>query len=124
MSRPRPHPEQSVSNLPHRGDGLRSVERLTEKLETSSLDDRTYRVVRLPNQLEALLVHDPNTDKASAAMDVNTGSFCDEDDIPGMAHAVEHVCDSPPLDPFLVPVHRTFFGEAGKPGLGCPIWDL
>ena len=68
-----------------------SVELVTDQLETPSLDDRTYRVIRLPNQLEALLVHDPQTDKASASMDVNVGSFSDEDDMPGMAHAVEHV---------------------------------
>lgn len=67
------------------------VERITDKMETPSLDDRTYRVIRLPNQLEALLVHDPDTDKASAALDVNVGSFSDEDDMPGMAHAVEHL---------------------------------
>jgi len=74
-----------------REDRLRSVELVTEQLETPSLDDRTYRVVRLPNQLEVLLVHDPQADKASAAMDVGVGSFSDEDDMPGMAHAVEHV---------------------------------
>lgn len=68
-----------------------SVERVTDKLETPSLDDRSYRVIRLSNQLEVLLVHDAETDKASAAMDVNVGSFSDEDDMPGMAHAVEHV---------------------------------
>ena len=69
----------------------RPVERLTDSLETPSLDNRSYRVVRLPNQLEVLLVHDGETDKASAAMDVNVGNFSDEDDFPGMAHAVEHV---------------------------------
>jgi len=74
-----------------REDSLRSVELVTDRLETPSLDDRTYRVIRLPNGLEALLVHDAQTDKASAAMDVNVGSFSDEDDMPGMAHAVEHV---------------------------------
>jgi insulysin len=71
-------------------------------MEKPLLDNRTYRVVRLPNDLEALLIHDPDTDKASAAMDVNIGSFSDADDMPGMAHAVEHllfmgtekVCDS------------------------------
>ncbi|KAF7540169.1 hypothetical protein G7054_g1587 [Neopestalotiopsis clavispora] len=68
-----------------------SVERVTDKLETPSLDDRSYRVIRLSNQLEVLLVHDAETDKASAAMDVNVGSFSDEDDMPGMAHAVEHL---------------------------------
>ena len=67
------------------------IELVTDRLETPSLDDRSYRVIRLPNQLEVLLVHDPKTDKASAAMDVNVGSFSDEDDMPGMAHAVEHV---------------------------------
>ncbi|KAK3939917.1 Metalloenzyme, LuxS/M16 peptidase-like protein [Diplogelasinospora grovesii] len=72
-------------------DGLRPVELVTDRLETPSLDDRKYRVIRLPNQLEVLLVHDPETDKASAAMDVNVGSFSDEDDMPGMAHAVEHL---------------------------------
>jgi insulysin len=46
-------------------------------------------VIRLPNQLEVLLVHDAETDKASAAMDVNVGNFSDEEDMPGMAHAVE-----------------------------------
>jgi len=67
------------------------IERITDKLETSSLDDRSYRVIRLPNQIEALLVHDPDTDKASASVNVNVGSFGDADDMPGMAHAVEHL---------------------------------
>ncbi|CCU81260.1 a-pheromone processing metallopeptidase Ste23 [Blumeria hordei DH14] len=67
------------------------VEKLTDHLETPSLDDRSYRVIRLSNQLEVLLVHDAETDKASAAMDVNVGNFSDEDEMPGMAHAVEHL---------------------------------
>jgi len=67
------------------------IERLTDKLEAPLLDDRTYRVIRLPNKLEALLVHDPETDKASASVNVNVGSFSDADDMPGMAHAVEHL---------------------------------
>jgi hypothetical protein len=69
----------------------RPVERLTDTLETPSLDDRSYRVIRLPNQLEVLLVHDADTDKSSAAMDVNVGNFSDEEDLPGTAHAVEHL---------------------------------
>lgn len=67
---------------------------LTDRLEKPSLDDRDYRVVRLENDLEVLLVHDPDTDKASAALDVNVGNFSDEDGMPGMAHAVEHVSSS------------------------------
>lgn len=69
----------------HRG----LVETLADQLEKPSLDDRSYRVIKLPNQLEVLLVHDAETDKASAAMDVNVGNFSDPEDFPGMAHAVE-----------------------------------
>jgi len=65
--------------------------RLADHMQKPQLDDRTYRVIELPNKLEALLVHDAETDKASAAMDVNVGSFSDADDMPGMAHAVEHL---------------------------------
>jgi insulysin len=69
---------------------MTQVHRVTEDLEKPALDDRSYRVITLPNKLEALLVHDPDTDKASASLNVNVGSFSDEDDMPGMAHAVEH----------------------------------
>ncbi|KAK4123327.1 ubiquitin carboxyl-terminal hydrolase-like protein [Parathielavia appendiculata] len=86
MAPPPPDPRSAV-NPPAVGE----VEIVTDGLEKPSLDDRSYRVILLPNQLEALIVHDPDTDKASAAMDVNVGSFSDEDDMPGMAHAVEHL---------------------------------
>lgn len=67
------------------------VKILADALEKPLLDTREYRVVKLPNDLEALLIHDPDTDKAAAAMDVNVGSFSDPEDMPGMAHAVEHL---------------------------------
>ncbi|KAF1997039.1 LuxS/MPP-like metallohydrolase [Amniculicola lignicola CBS 123094] len=62
-----------------------------EDLERPALDDRSYRIITLPNNLEVLLIHDPKTDKASAALDVNVGSFSDVKDMPGIAHAVEHL---------------------------------
>lgn len=62
-----------------------------EDLERPALDDRSYRIITLPNKLEVLLIHDAETDKASAALDVNVGSFSDAEDMPGMAHAVEHL---------------------------------
>jgi insulysin len=70
---------------------LAATERLAEHLEKPLLDTRTYRVIRLPNQLQALLIHDPETDKAAAAMDVNVGSMADPEEMQGMAHAVEHL---------------------------------
>jgi insulysin len=77
---------------PLREHRQRPVERLTDRLETPSLDTRDYRVIRLPqNQLEILLVHDADTDKASAAMDVNVGNFSDDIEMGGVAHAVDYV---------------------------------
>lgn len=67
------------------------MRRITDDLEKPETDDRSYRVIELSNRLEALLVHDPNTDKASASLNVNVGNFSDEEDMPGMAHAVEHL---------------------------------
>jgi insulysin len=65
--------------------------RVANNMERPALDNRSYRVVKLQNKLEALLIHDPETDKASGALDVNVGSFSDTDDMPGLAHAVEHM---------------------------------
>ena len=74
----------------HYATVMGSVRRIADDLERPETDDRSYRVIELPNKLEALIVHDPNTDKASAALNVNVGNFSDEEDMPGMAHAVEH----------------------------------
>ncbi|KAL9093656.1 MAG: hypothetical protein Q9159_000185 [Coniocarpon cinnabarinum] len=64
---------------------------LADYLEKPLQDNRTYKVIKLQNELEALIIHDPDTDKASAALDNAAGSFSDDADLPGMAHAVEHL---------------------------------
>ncbi|KAK2923313.1 hypothetical protein FoTM2_016835 [Fusarium oxysporum f. sp. vasinfectum] len=63
---------------------------IADSLKKPSLNDRDYRVIRLNNEPEALRMHDSETDKASAALDINVGNFSDESDISGTAHAVEH----------------------------------
>jgi insulysin len=52
----------------------------------SSHDTRSYRCLHLENQLQVLLISDPETDKAAAAMDVHVGHFSDPAEIPGLAH--------------------------------------
>jgi insulysin len=70
---------------------LPAVRILSANVEKPQLDDRDYRLVRLlENNLEALLVCDPKTDKASAAMDVHVGHMSDPKEFPGLAHALEH----------------------------------
>lgn len=64
---------------------------VTENVETPDADDRSYRIIRLSNDLEAVLVQDSKADKASAALSVGVGSYNDDEDMPGLAHAVEHM---------------------------------
>lgn len=68
-----------------------AVRERIENLERPQLDDRAYRIITLENKLEVLLIHEAESDKASAALDVNVGSFSDAKDMPGIAHAVEHL---------------------------------
>lgn len=54
-------------------------------------DNRQYQYLELPNQLRVLLVSDPATDKAAAALDVEVGSGDDPKDRAGLAHFLEHM---------------------------------
>lgn len=44
------------------------------KIVQPAVDDWSYRCLRLPNGLQALLVSDPAADKAAAAMDVRSST--------------------------------------------------
>ncbi|KAI7901194.1 Metalloenzyme, LuxS/M16 peptidase-like protein [Cokeromyces recurvatus] len=63
----------------------------TKPLEKPDNDDREYRLIRLLNKLEVLLISDPDTDRASAALDVHVGSFSDPENLQGLAHFCEHL---------------------------------
>ncbi|KAJ7311450.1 Metalloenzyme, LuxS/M16 peptidase-like protein, partial [Mycena albidolilacea] len=63
----------------------------TKSLQKSAQDDREYRLIRLENGLEAVLVHDSKADKAAASLDVAVGHLHDPDDMPGLAHFCEHL---------------------------------
>ena len=52
-------------------------------------DKRTYRGLELGNGMKIMLVSDPSTDKAAAALDVNIGFHSDP--ISGLAHFCEHM---------------------------------
>jgi insulysin len=60
-------------------------------VQVSALDERQYRSILLPNGLRALLVSDPATEKAAAAMDVHVGHQSDPEALPGLAHFLEHM---------------------------------
>ena len=57
----------------------------------SENDQRQYRHLTLPNQLQVLLVSDPATEKSAVALDVQVGSADDPQGRPGLAHFLEHM---------------------------------
>ncbi|MCZ6576909.1 MAG: insulinase family protein [Gammaproteobacteria bacterium] len=54
-------------------------------------DWREYASFELPNKLKVLVVSDPTTDKAAAALDVFVGTSSDPEDRQGLAHFLEHM---------------------------------
>jgi insulysin len=54
-------------------------------------DHRQYQAVTLDNGLIAVLVSDPSTDKAAAALTVYRGSYDDPEGRQGLAHFLEHM---------------------------------
>ena len=65
--------------------------RTPDGLEVSPQDDRAYRVVELGNGLIAVVVSDPDAEKAAAALSVDVGASRDPADLPGLAHFCEHM---------------------------------
>lgn len=63
----------------------------TNDIDKSPNDDRSYRYLQLDNGLQAVLVSDPEADKAAAALDVFVGSAQDPRDRQGLAHFLEHM---------------------------------
>ncbi|KAJ7736402.1 hypothetical protein B0H14DRAFT_2263226, partial [Mycena olivaceomarginata] len=49
----------------------------TKSLQKSEQDDREYRLIRLEDGLEAMLVHNSKADKAAASLDVAVGHLHD-----------------------------------------------
>ena len=74
-------------------DGLiaEAVSVQADGIRKSVSDTRQYRLITLPNKLEALLVSDHKTEKAAAALSVNVGSYSDPPELPGLAHFLEHM---------------------------------
>ena len=54
-------------------------------------DSREYRHLRLPNNMDVLLISDPSSDKAAASLDVYVGSYQNPQDRAGLVHFLEHM---------------------------------
>lgn len=49
----------------------------TKPIEKSQSDDRDYRLIKLENGLQAMVIHDSKADKAAASLDVAVGHLYD-----------------------------------------------
>lgn len=58
-------------------DGVPAYNMFTRPIVRSQQDDREYRVIKLDNGVEAMLVHDAKADKAAASLDVAVGHLYD-----------------------------------------------
>lgn len=72
------------------GKTNQTIEKLSS-IPKSPNDQRQYLAITLDNQLEVMLISDPTTDKASAALDVYVGSSNDPKEFLGLAHFLEHM---------------------------------
>ncbi len=57
----------------------------------SANDSYQYRLVTLPNEMEVLLISDPDTVKAAASLDIGVGSGDNPRGRGGLAHFLEHM---------------------------------
>lgn len=57
----------------------------------SPSDSLTYRAIKLPNDLDCILVQDPEAKLSAAVMNVGSGSFNDPKSHQGIAHFLEHM---------------------------------
>ncbi|XP_065350635.1 insulin-degrading enzyme-like [Cloeon dipterum] len=62
-----------------------------KNITKSPKDKRDYRGLILDNELRVLLISDPKTDKAAAALTVNVGQLSDPNGLDGLAHFLEHM---------------------------------
>ena len=61
------------------------------ELITSKSDKRQYKVIKLENEIRAILISDDEADKSCAALDVHVGAALDPKPLYGTAHFLEHM---------------------------------
>lgn len=70
---------------------MSNTTKIFEDVKISFNDKRAYRHITLPNDLQAILINDPDTEKSAACCDVRVGSLLDPPNAHGLAHFLEHM---------------------------------
>jgi secreted Zn-dependent insulinase-like peptidase len=79
----------------------------------SENDQRSYRRLTLENQLDVLLISDPDADKAAVALDLYMGSYQNPEHTEGLAHFLEHMLFLGTQRYPLAGEYQTFISEHG-----------
>lgn len=72
-------------------DAPATAQHAMQAVVKSPNDNRSYKVITLPNQLEVMLISDPTTEKSAASLSVGVGLLHDPMTQQGMAHYLEHM---------------------------------
>ncbi|CAF1415312.1 unnamed protein product, partial [Adineta ricciae] len=65
--------------------------RIVDTIKKSDIDEWNYRGLELSNGILCVLISHPKLDKAAAAINVSIGDLGDPNDVPGIAHFLEHM---------------------------------
>ena len=68
-----------------------AIVRVIDTIKKSDSNTWSYRGLELENGILCVLISYPGIDKAAAALDVRIGSFADPNEMPGIAHFLEHM---------------------------------
>lgn len=71
--------------------GLSAIGALGNDILKPEADYRDFRHYQLSNGMHAIAVHHPRSNEAGFAVAANTGSLYDPEDVPGLAHFLEHM---------------------------------
>ena len=80
----------AVSHTPSGAD-MESFKIINTSITKSPNDPRLYQVIRLQNDLEVLLISDPDLENSAASLSVSIGSVNNPDKQLGLAHYLEHM---------------------------------
>ncbi|KAJ2003223.1 metalloprotease, partial [Coemansia thaxteri] len=60
-------------------------------MEQSASDSNSYKLIRLPNNMVVMCVHDADTEMSAASLSVGVGANMDPEELQGLAHFLEHM---------------------------------
>lgn len=71
--------------------GLGEEQSSAQNIRKSPNDEREYRSITLPNELQVVLISDTSIEVSGASLSVGVGSYQNPPEIPGLAHYLEHM---------------------------------